>query len=50
MTTETDARWLRGKNAKALRLAIEQSEREAKKKSLEAARLAKLKRQQDQAV
>lgn len=49
-TAETDARRLRRKNTKALRLAIEQSEREAKEKATEAARLAKLKRQQDQAV
>ena len=50
MTTETEAGRLRWKNAKALRLAIEQSEREAKEKATEAARLAKLRRQQDRAV
>ena len=47
---ETDARRLRRKNAKALRLANEQSEREAKEKATEAAWLAKLWRQQDRAV
>ena len=40
---ETDARGLFWKNAKALRLAIEQSEREAREKAMEAAPLAKLK-------
>ena len=49
-TAEIDARRLRRKNAKALRLAIEQSEREALEKAKEAARLAKLRRQQDRAV
>ena len=39
-TVETDARRLRWKNTKALRIAIEQFEREA----AAAARLAKLKR------
>ena len=43
-------RTLCGKNAKALRLAIELSEREALEKAKEAARLAKLRRQQDQVV
>ena len=46
----TDARWLWRKNAKALRLAIEQTEREAEEAASQAARLAKLKRQQDRAV
>ena len=49
-TVDIDARRLYPKNAKALRLAIEQSEREAKEKATEAARLAKLKRQQDRAI
>ncbi|KAE8782914.1 Bifunctional dihydroflavonol 4-reductase/flavanone 4-reductase [Hordeum vulgare] len=49
MTTDTDARRLRQKNAKALRLVIEQSKRDTMEKAREAARLAKLKRQQDQA-
>jgi hypothetical protein len=44
-TAETDARRLRRKNAKALRLAIEQSEREVTEAAVEAARMAKLKRQ-----
>ncbi|KAE8769190.1 hypothetical protein D1007_59217 [Hordeum vulgare] len=43
---ETDARRLRRKNAKAPRIAIEQSKHEA----TEAARLAKLKREQDREV
>ena len=47
---ESDARRLRQKNTKALRLAIEQSERETLEKAKEAARLAKLRRQQDRAV
>ena len=47
---ETDACRLRRKNLKALRLAIEQNEREAREKAMEAARLAKLRRQQDRAV
>ena len=41
-TAETDVRRLRRKNAKALRIAIEQSEREASEAAAEAARLAKL--------
>ena len=45
-----DARRLRRKNAKALRLAIEESEREALKKAKEAARLAKFRHQQDPAI
>ena len=49
-TAEMDARRLRRKNAKALRLVIEQSEREALEKAKEAARLAKLRRQQDRGV
>jgi hypothetical protein len=49
-TAEIDARWLHRKNAKALRLAIEESEREAREKETEVARLEKLKRQQDRAV
>ena len=47
---EMDARRLRRKNAKALRIAIEQSERKAAEAAAEAARLAKLKRQQDREV
>ena len=50
MTTETDARRLQRKNTKALRLAIEQSEREAKEAATEKARVARLKREQDRAV
>ena len=46
MAAKTDARGLRRKNIKALRLAIEQSERKAK----EAARVAKLKQEQDRVV
>ena len=42
-TAETDARRLRRKNAKALRLAIEQSEREATEAVAEKARVARLK-------
>ena len=49
-TAETGARLLCLKNDKALRLAVEQSEREAKEKATEAARLAKLKGQQDRAI
>ncbi|KAE8797919.1 Phosphorylated carbohydrates phosphatase [Hordeum vulgare] len=49
-TAETDARRLRRKNTKALRIAIEQSEREAAVATTEAARLAKLKRQRDKEV
>ncbi|KAE8801424.1 Phosphorylated carbohydrates phosphatase [Hordeum vulgare] len=49
-TTKLDARRLHRQNAKALWLAIEKSEHEAKEKATEAARLAKLKRQQDRAV
>ena len=45
-----DARHLRRKNVKALRLAIEQSEREAKEAAAEKARVARLKREQDRAV
>ena len=50
MTAETDTRRLRRKNAKALWLVIEQSEWEAKEAVAEAARLAKLKRQQEKAI
>ena len=49
-TAETDARRLGRKNAKALRLAIEQSEREAKEAAAEKVRVARLKREQDRAV
>ena len=49
-TAETDAWRVHRKNAKALRHSIEQSEREALGKVMEAAWLAKLRRQQDQAV
>ena len=45
MTAETDAHRLRQKNAKALRLAIEQSERDAKEAAAEKARVARLKRE-----
>ena len=46
LRAKTGARRLRRKNAKALRIAIEQSERE----TTEAAQLAKLKRQQEMEV
>ncbi|KAE8784252.1 Phosphorylated carbohydrates phosphatase [Hordeum vulgare] len=49
-TTETDARRLRRKNAGALRLAIEQSEREANELAKEKARLVKMKREKDMVV
>ncbi|KAE8797459.1 Phosphorylated carbohydrates phosphatase [Hordeum vulgare] len=49
-TAEKDARRLRRKNAKAPRLAIEQSEREAKEAAKEKTRLARLKQEQDKAV
>ncbi|KAE8804498.1 Phosphorylated carbohydrates phosphatase [Hordeum vulgare] len=49
-SAQTNARRLRRKNAKALRLAIKQSEREPKEKATEAPRLEKLKRQQGLAV
>ncbi|KAE8780436.1 Bifunctional dihydroflavonol 4-reductase/flavanone 4-reductase [Hordeum vulgare] len=42
-----DTRRLRRKNAKELRLSIEQSECGAKEEATETARLAKLRRQQD---
>ena len=44
MTAETDVEQLWRKNAKALRLAIEQSEHEATKATTEVARVTKLKR------
>ena len=47
---EKDAHRLRQKNAMVLQLAIEQSEWEANKAVAEAARVAKLKRQQDKSV
>ena len=50
MTAETDARRLRRKNAKVLRLAIKLSERESLEKAMNAARLDKLGRQQDRVV
>ena len=50
VSAKSDARRLRRKNAKALRLAIEQSEREAKEAAAEKARVARLKREQDRAV
>ena len=50
MTAEMNARRLRRKNTKALRLAIEQSEREATKATIEVARVIKLKQQQDRAI
>ncbi|KAE8787780.1 Phosphorylated carbohydrates phosphatase [Hordeum vulgare] len=46
----TNARHLRQKNAKALRLAIEQPEREAKEAAEENVRLVRLKREQDTTV
>ena len=49
-TAETNSWRLHRKNAKALRLAIEQSEREAKEAATEKARVARLKREQDRAV
>lgn len=49
-TAKMDVRRLRRKNAKALRIAIEQSEREAAEAVAEAVRLVKLKRQQDREV
>ncbi|KAE8795750.1 Phosphorylated carbohydrates phosphatase [Hordeum vulgare] len=49
-TAETNGRRLPGKNAKALRLAIEQSEREAKEITEEKAGLAKMKQEQDRTV
>ncbi|KAE8821710.1 Phosphorylated carbohydrates phosphatase [Hordeum vulgare] len=49
-TAETDTRRLRWKNAKALRLAIEYSEREAKELEEENVRLTKMKREQDRVV
>ena len=50
MTAETSARWLRRKNAKALRLAIEQSKREEKEAAAEKARVVRVEREQDRAV
>lgn len=47
---KADARRLRWKNAKALSLGTEQSEHEAAEATTEAARVAKLKKKQDQAV
>ena len=49
-TAETDARRLRRKNAKALRLAIEQSKREEKEAAAEKARVVRVEREQDRAV
>ncbi|KAE8774599.1 Phosphorylated carbohydrates phosphatase [Hordeum vulgare] len=49
-TAETDARRLQQKNAKALRIAIEQFEREATETATDASRLAKLKWEQDREV
>ncbi|KAE8817281.1 Phosphorylated carbohydrates phosphatase [Hordeum vulgare] len=49
-TAETNARRLQQKKAKALRLGIEQSEREAKELVKEKARLMKMKREQDRVV
>ena len=50
MMAETDARRLRRKNAKALQVAIEHSEREAKEAAEEKARVTKLKRELDREV
>ncbi|KAE8785676.1 Phosphorylated carbohydrates phosphatase [Hordeum vulgare] len=47
---ETDARRLRRKNVKALCLAIEQLESEAKEAAAKATRVAKLKRERDRVV
>ena len=47
-TAETDARRLRRKNAKALRLAIEQSKREEKEAAAEKARVVRVEREQEQ--
>ncbi|KAE8782534.1 Bifunctional dihydroflavonol 4-reductase/flavanone 4-reductase [Hordeum vulgare] len=47
---KTDARHLRRKNAKALRLAIENSERNAKEAAMEASRIANLKLERDRVV
>ena len=47
MTTEIDARQIYRKNAKALRLELEQSVREAKKRAAADAKAAKLVRQQN---
>ncbi|KAE8778824.1 Phosphorylated carbohydrates phosphatase [Hordeum vulgare] len=49
-TVEIDTQRLQRKNAKALQLAIEQSEREAKELAGEKARLVKMKREQDRVV
>ena len=49
-TAETDARCLRRKNTKALRLAIEQSEREVKEAAGEKAQVVRLKPEQDRTV
>lgn len=49
-TAETDARRLRRKNAKARRLAIEQSEHEAAEAAVKASQVAKLKWQHDWVV
>ena len=49
-TAETDARRLRRKNAKALRLAIEQSKREEKEAAAEKARVVRVEREQDEEV
>ncbi|KAE8811524.1 Phosphorylated carbohydrates phosphatase [Hordeum vulgare] len=49
-TTEMDVWRIRRKNVKALRLAIEQSEHEAKEIVEENARLARLKQEQDMRI
>ncbi|KAE8784107.1 Phosphorylated carbohydrates phosphatase [Hordeum vulgare] len=49
-TTETDTPRIQQKNATALRLAIEQSERRVKEAATETVRVAKLKREKDRAV
>ena len=50
MTTEIDARQIYRKNAKALRLELEQSVREAEKRAVADAKAAKLVRQQNSVV
>ncbi|KAE8800598.1 Phosphorylated carbohydrates phosphatase [Hordeum vulgare] len=49
-TIETNARRLRRKNTKALRIAIEQSKREAVEVAMEAAQLTKIKSERDREV
>ena len=50
MTTEIDTRRIHQKNAKALRLGLDQSVREAEKSAATDAKVAKLVRQQNSVV